>query len=217
MAIGPRIQIAKPKLLIVEGKDEEGFFSAAMSQHLSITDIQVLPIGGKQNLYGNLKALMLDPAFPAVTCVGVVRDADSTAPGAASTVTGHAATTTFTAIAGTLSSLGLPQPASHAAFTAGLPSVGVFVMPDGTNDGMLETLCINSCGAQNGFACVGGYFNCLAAAGVALPTNMHKAQAQAWLASRPEPGKRLGEAAQAGYWAWGSPAFSQLWAFIRHM
>lgn len=58
VAVPPRIQITKPKLLIVEGKDEEGFFSAAMSQHLSITDVQVLPIGGKQNLYGNLKALM---------------------------------------------------------------------------------------------------------------------------------------------------------------
>jgi hypothetical protein len=188
-----------------------------MSQHLSITDIQILPIGGKQNLYGNLKALMLDPAFPAVACLGVVRDADSTAPGAASAVAANAAAATFKAVTGVLSSLGLPHPAGHAAFTGRQPSVGVFVMPDGTNDGMLETLCMNSSGAQNGFACVGGFFNFLAAAGVAVTANMHKAQAQAWLASRPEPGKRLGEAAQASYWVWSDPAFSQLWAFIRQM
>lgn len=76
---------------------------------------------------------------------------------------------------------------------------------------------MNSAGAQNGFACVGGFFNCLSAAGVTPPTNMHKAQAQAWLASRPEPGKRLGEAAHASYWIWTDAAFSPLWAFIRQM
>ena len=90
-------------------------------------------------------------------------------------------------------------------------------MPDGTNDGMLETLCMSSAASQNGFACVGGFFNCMAASGVPLPSNMHKAQAQAWLASRPAPGKRLGEAAHASYWVWTDTAFSQLWAFIRQM
>ncbi len=46
------------------------------------------------------------------------------------------------------------------------------------------------------------------------PNNLDKARAHAWLASRPECDKRVGEAAQAGYRPWGSDAFRALWAFV---
>ena len=45
-------------------------------------------------------------------------------------------------------------------------------------------------------------------------TDLHKARAHAWLASRVEPDKRVGEAAQAGYWPWGADAFLDLWSFV---
>lgn len=35
-----------------------------------------------------------------------------------------------------------------------------------------------------------------------------------WLASEVEPEKRLGEAAEAGYWPWTSPAFDALRQFL---
>jgi len=31
------------------------------------------------------------------------------------------------------------------------------------------------------------------------------------------PDRRVGEAAQAGYWPWDSQAFDDLWAFLRSM
>ena len=58
--------ITLSKVLIVEGRDEELFFTAALKKHLSISDIQVLPIGGKTLLTGSLKALKNDPGFPIV-------------------------------------------------------------------------------------------------------------------------------------------------------
>ena len=58
-----KIKIVKPKLLIVEGMDEEKFFGAALREHLGISDIQVMPIGGKSKLTRSLEILVNDPQF----------------------------------------------------------------------------------------------------------------------------------------------------------
>jgi hypothetical protein len=110
----------------------------------------------------------------------------------------------------------LPCPAGHAQFTAGPPRVGIFVMPDGISDGMLETLCTASVSARPDYARVTDFFTCLQGH-AAAPNNMHKARAHAWLASRVEPGKRVGEAASAGYWPFADAAFADLWNFVRAM
>ena len=78
---------------------------------------------------------------------------------------------------------------------------------------MLETLCLLSVATLPEFPCVDGYLQCLQGHG-AVPNNLHKARAHAWLASRLEPDKRVGEAAQAGYWPWDADAFRDLWSFI---
>jgi hypothetical protein len=87
-------------------------------------------------------------------------------------------------------------------------------MPDGTSDGILETLCISSVSGEIEFACLTQFFACCQRHGV-VPNNMHKAHAHAWLACRPEPDKRVGEAALAGYWPFSNSAFDHLWTFIR--
>lgn len=206
------IKIVRPKLLIVEGRDEEMFFGAALQDHLGLTDIQVMPIGGKSKLPQSLAALVLDPAFPTVQSLAIIRDADVTAPGA----TVVSADQAFQSICGSLQRVNLPCPGAHGHFAAGSPRVGLFIIPNGVDDGMLETLCLQSVATLPEFSCVDGYFHCLQGHG-AVPNNLHKARAHAWLASRPEPDKRVGEAAQAGYWPWDSDAFRDLWAFIRSL
>ena len=47
-------KIQKPKLHIVEGRDDQLCFEAALPDHLGLTDIQVIPIGGKTLLTRNL-------------------------------------------------------------------------------------------------------------------------------------------------------------------
>lgn len=205
-------KIQRPKLLIVEGRDEEQFFTAAMRDHLGLTDIQIMPIGGKTLLTQNLAGLVNDPRFSNVQSLAVVRDADATAPG--STVS--SAAQAFQSVCGSLTHVGLPYPAAHGQFVDGPPRVGIFIVPNGVDDGMLETLCLLSVSTSPEFPCVDGYFQCLQGH-IPLPTNLHKARAHAWLASRLEPGKRVGEAAQAGYWTWDSNAFTELWSFIRSL
>lgn len=207
-------KIVKPRLLIVEGRDEEMFFDAALRDHLKRTDVQVLPIGGKTKLTQSLAALVNDASFPAVQSLAVIRDADSPiglGPAAGPPVS--EATRAFESIGYSLRHVNLPCPTVHGQFAAGPPRVGVFIIPNGVDDGMLESLCLLSVTASPGFSCLDDYFQCLQGHG-AVPNNMHKARAHAWLASRPEPDRRVGEAAQAGYWPWDSDAFKDLWAFI---
>jgi hypothetical protein len=211
------IKIDRPKLLVVEGRDEQQFFAAAMRDHLGLTDIQVMPIGGKTLLTANLAGLVNDPLFSSVQSLAVLRDADTPfghAPAASLATT--EATKAFQSVCGSLAHVGLPGPAAHGQFVNGPPRVGVFIVPNGVDDGMLETLCLLSVSTSPEFPCVDGYFQCLQGHGP-LPTNLHKARAHAWLASRIEPGKRVGEAAQAGYWPWDSDAFADLWSFIRSL
>jgi hypothetical protein len=61
------------------------------------------------------------------------------------------------------------------------------------------------------------YFECLQEQGLPWPRNRSKARVQTFLASRSEPGKRLGEAAQAGYWPWEDRAFEQVKDFLRQI
>lgn len=201
--------IVKSRLLVVEGRDEEMFFTAALRDHLGLADVQIIPSHGKARLAQILPALVNDPHFSMVQGLGVVRNADLTAPGSTDTSAARA----FQSVCGSLGRAGLPCPAGHGQFAAGPPRVGVFIIPNGVDDGMLETLCLVSVSSLPEFPCVDGYFRCLQGHG-AVPNNLHKARAHAWLASRAEPDKRVGEAAQAGYWPWASDAFRDLWAFI---
>jgi hypothetical protein len=203
------VSIVKPKILIVEGRDEESFFDAALRDHLGLTDIQIMPIGGKTQLTLNLTGLVNVAEFPIAQSLAVLRDADLTAPGAAIASAAQA----FQSVCGSLRPVGLPCPAAHGQFAAGPPRVGIFIVPNGVDDGMLETLCLMSVASLPEFPCVDGYFQCLQGHG-AVPNNLHKARAHAWLASRPEPDRRVGEAAQTGYWPWDSDAFRHLWSFI---
>lgn len=211
-------KILKTKLLLGEGKDEVEFFEALL-KHLGKTDTQALGYGGKPQLKGFLKALILDPAWPEVESLLITRDADFPREG----TTVAAARSTWLSVTDLLRSLDLPAPTVHGELTAGADSsvaaalrVGVFILPDGKRDGMLEDLCLDASAEDPAMPCLEAYFRCLEATGVTPPRNlMPKARAHAYLASRPAPDRRVGEAALKGYWPWGATAFAPLLAFVR--
>ena len=102
--------------------------------------------------------------------------------------------------------------------TGSNPQVIVMILPDGTSPGMLEDLCLQAVTADPGTGpamnCVGKYFECLESQAIPPPNNMSKARVHTYLASRPEPDLRLGEAAQEGYLPWNDPTFNQVRQFI---
>jgi len=63
--------------------------------------------------------------------------------------------------------------------------------------------------------CLDTYLRCIEEKRGAIPVHLlPKARAHAYLASRPTPDKRVGEAAMNGYWPWDAPAFAPLLAFV---
>ncbi len=196
------ISVVQPCVLVVEGEDDQRFFESLL-RHCGISGVQVLQTVGKSNLRGVLKALVRAPGFDKVHAVGVIRDADDD---------GKAA---FQSACDALVSAGLDRPAEHCEVTSGFPAVAVMIVPDCTR-GALEDLCLLFVTADSAIGCVDLFFSCLESAGV-RPRNLSKARVQAFLACRPVPGKRLGEAAQTGYWPLDAEVFEPARALFRKL
>jgi hypothetical protein len=83
---------------------------------------------------------------------------------------------------------------------------------------MLEDVCLKAVAADRASACVAQYFQCLAGVGM-VPAQNDRAKAwmHAFLASRPAPDVRLGEAAAKGYLPFGDAAFAPIVALPQAM
>ena len=90
-------------------------------------------------------------------------------------------------------------------------------MPDGNRTGMLESLCLDSVADDVAMECVKGFLACIEDRCGRVPKPIDKARTHMWLASREAPDKRLGEAAEAGYWPWNHAAFIGLVEFLRRI
>jgi hypothetical protein len=115
-----------------------------------------------------------------------------------------------------LENVQLITPQTSGSFGVGNPKVGVFILPDCQNSGMLEDLCLASVTADLAMPCVDDFIRCVENRG-RQPNNIAKARVHAWLASHIVPDKRLGEAALAGYWDWDSQAFGPLKQFLHQL
>jgi len=194
--------ITRPRLLVVEGTDARVFFDVLLEQMGLADAVQTQDFGGVNELPSFLRTLPVTSGFSQVTSLGIARDADSNARSA------------FQSVCGSLKRAGLRVPQQPMVAASGNPTVSVFVLPDCTSPGMLETLCLQSVESDPIMPCVAEYFDCVAANG-SVPGNMDKARLQALLASRSRPGLSLRDATKAGYWPWDSPVFDPLKQFLR--
>lgn len=195
-------QISKPRLLVVEGIEACVFFDALLKQMGLADTVQTQDFGGVNELSSFLRTLPGTSGFRQVTSLGIVRDAENNAQSA------------FQSVCGSLKRAELSVPQQPMVGASGSPKVSVFVLPDCSSPGMLETLCLQSVETDPVMSCVAEYFECVEANGI-LPNNTDKARLHAFLASRNKPGLRLGEAAAKGYWPWDSPVFDPLRQFLR--
>ncbi len=203
MPTAPRIRITAPAILVVEGKDEESFFSA-LADDLALTVLQVLGIGGKTQLRANLKALRDAPGFASVDSLGIVRDANNDPR------------TAFQSVCDALRDSDLTAPPEVARPAGRNPQVTVLILPDAQRPGMLEDLCLEAVREDPTTPCVDEFFSCVEER-TQLPTELSKAKVHAFLSSRPKPDLRLGEAAQKGYWPFDNTAFDTVKKFLREL
>ncbi len=198
------IPIRETKVIAVEGKEEVFFFSAVLN-HLNLAGIQVLDYKGTSQLRPYLNALKSTRGFDRIISLGVVRDANASAPNA------------LQHVQDALRNSGLPIPPAHLVPIEGSPKVTVLIMPNGINPGALEDLCLASVSTNPIITCVDQYFQCIQTRTQPLPSNMAKARVHTFLASKPNPELRLGVAAQAGYWPLDNPAFDDLKQFLNSL
>jgi hypothetical protein len=194
-------RIEKPKLLIVEGKDEESFLGA-LTAHLGLNDIQVAGVGGKKNIRPALKAIVKEPPFSKVESLGVTRDAD-TDPKAA-----------FKSVESALAGAGLPSPKKPLQPAKGHPRVNVMIFPSPDRKGALEDLCLEAIGLDTANTCVDEFFDCLQDKESAWPKELSKARVRVFLSSREDPTLPLGLAAMKGYWPFDHEVFEPLRQFL---
>jgi hypothetical protein len=198
-------RITHSKLLLGEGEEESRFFGALL-KHIDLTGIQVAQTGGKgERMHRFLKTLPSLPGFSLLSSLGVARDAD------------HDTAAAFQSVCDGLRSADLDAPSGPGIWTSGPLRIGVFILPDCTSEGMLETLCLKSVANDQAMRCVEGYFECVQREADRMPGNMWKARTHAWLSSQVIPDKRLGEAAEAGYWPFDAPAFIELRGFLQQL
>ena len=204
--IEEKLKIVKPKLLIVEGRDEEEFFDALL-ENLEISDVQVAGVGGKTKIRPNLKTLKTtDPHFARVTSLGIIRDADKD----------HQAA--FIAVQDALKAAGLPCPEKPLVSTKTLPKVKVMILPPGASRGSLEDICLGSVKDDPAMPCVDDYFGCLEARGFGIPVkDFVKAKARVFLSSREDPTLALGIAAKKGYWPLEATELDSIKDFLRSL
>ena len=204
---GHGTRIRSDRLLLVEGRDEVNLFDALMKHCLGAgPTVQVIDAGGKDRFPKNLRALSTAArARPSLRAIGVVRDADDDAAGAVGSVCDH------------VRNVGYEPPAVHGEFSDAVPSIGVFIVPDGTEPGAVETLCRRSREGDEVAKCVDEYLRCLDGNQAMRSTNEAKSFAHAYLAAMEDPVARVGEGAKQGVWDFESAAFAELSEFIRKL
>lgn len=198
MPIDANLEIKKPSLLVVEGYDELFFFSALI-RRLRLQNIQIMPpYEGKTNLRDYLEGLKTTTGYAAnVISLGIERDANGDSSAA------------FQSAQSALRAAKFHVPSRPLVTEGRRPKVTVMIVSE-----MLDDLCLRTVGNDSAMVCVDRYFQCLRQNQIPPPRNMYKAKVQAFLASRRRAGLRLGEAAHAGYWPFGSSALDEAKDFL---
>ena len=129
-----KIRIESNKLLIIEGKDEEFFFKALL-KHENIDNFQIIGAGGKDRFPQQLRIVVnLQNFSEVVDTLGFVRDAEQ-----------NKANSAFSSICDQLRRNNLPVPTSiNEVIEEEGRRIGIFIMPNNSDEGMLEDLCIES-------------------------------------------------------------------------
>ena len=191
-------------LLVVEGKDEYNFFTSLI-RHLSLTDIQIVDVKGKDNFKNEFPLLVQSENFYGIVKkIGFVRDAEE-----------KEATAAFQSICGILKTYDLPVPhAPNTVIGQNGRKAAIFIMPNNKDSGMLEDLCIESRKTDPVWNCVEAFIKCYCPLIEKDTYNSSKAKIGAFLSTRVPIEKELGFAAQHHVWDFNNPCFNPVKDFL---
>ncbi|GAB6391493.1 MAG: hypothetical protein MdMp014T_0866 [Treponematales bacterium] len=197
--------IYSANVLAVEGKDEQNFFESLL-KFLNISGVQIIDVGGKDAFSTKLRLyLQSDGALDKIRNIGFIRDAE-----------GHNAASAFQSICSVLRKYSLPTPQSVCEIAEqNNKRVGIFIMPNNNDCGMLEDLCLTSLSESNILPCIDGFIDCykgkINTSQKYIPA---KAKVLAYLSAQTPIVNSLGLAAKQGVWDFNNPAFAEIKNFL---
>ncbi|MDE0518946.1 MAG: hypothetical protein OXH36_05260 [Bdellovibrionales bacterium] len=202
--------IKEEKVLFVEGKDEETFFTVLLKKY-GLQEIQIIQSGGKEQFSFIFPEIIKIPGFSKIRSLAVIQDADKSTQAV------------FQSVCYTLEkeNLGIPGEISH--FTSTTPQVGIFTLPDGKNSGNLESLCLSTVQSENITDCIEPFINCVKQktsvknTKYKFPRNLNKAKCKAFLSAMEEDTSALGIAAEKGYWNLDSDKLNPVLDFLKKL
>lgn len=195
-------------VLVVEGYSDLAFYAEFLEHIGRHPGVFIEDVEGKGNMRRALKALITPELLREKTHIGVIVDADQNAQGA------------FESIRNTLLQLTGAAVASHATWSTA-PNygcqVGVFIAPNGTDSGEVETLVWDAWSGANenlrATACIEQYLTCMAGL-QRLPQSLDKARLGSLLAILNDEDARLGPGAQRRIFDFNNPKFDSLREFL---
>ncbi len=203
-----KIRLESDRILAVEGKDECNFFEALI-KYEKINGIQIIDIGGKDKIKTEFPLLINLEGFTDVNALGFIRDAEE-----------NQAISAFASICYILKHNGFPAPDTiNSICNEQNIRIGIFIMPNNIDKGMLEDLCLESVKDKPVFKCVDHYIECclqcLGENGKNI--NISKAKIQTYLSVKKPIANSLGIAAIKGYWNFGNDCFSDIKQFLHNL
>ena len=223
--------ITSKKVLFVEGQDEINFFGELL-KYIRIPDVQIISYDGKDNLKNELKTITKIPNFSKVQLFGIVRDADNNIEGA------------FKSICQILKNNNYMPPDKPNTFSSGAPKVGIYIMPNNKDDGMLEDLCLKTVEDSPLIECIDELIECANlmyengkvkeffekydyfknkevyrknfSKSNGKIKNIAKAKAQAYLSVMPKIVSSVGVGTEKGYWNLESEELNDLKEFLEY-
>lgn len=198
------------KLIAVEGQDEVLFFDALL-KFLNVAAVEVREVGGKNKFEAKLASFVKLRGFDDIESIAFVCDADN-----------DGAQRAFERLTNIIERVinreesfsgGLVIPSTMSEFSNGDPRIGIYVMPNNLDNGMLENLCLETVESDRSTECVNTFMECALQLDK-KPKSEPKARVQTFLAAKEEIVNRLGLGAQKGYWNFDSPVLDELKSFI---
>ena len=193
------------RVLIVEGYSDLLFYAEFLESVGKHGSVFIKEFGGKEDLLIKLEDFITPLLLAEKVKIGVIVDGDGNPGGA------------FTSVQNKLAELTRQTVPAAGSWTGGQPSIGVFITPDGTASGEIETLVWSAWCAdptnEPMKACIEQYRDCVATAGFKAHS-ADKGLISTLLAIRYDEDPRLGPGARTGVFNFDAPEFAGLRGFL---
>lgn len=167
----------KNRVLIVEGKGDEYFFTKFLEYLGKREEVHIVDCEGKDNLATRHSNILNDDNYSLVKHIGIVLDNDYPDERNGKSAFETALAAIDTANNGFVEnnpnlSRRLSKPQQARKVTSDIPYVSMLLLPSDNDDGMIENLILKAVGKDNIMDCVDGYLACLARDG--LKAKVHR-------------------------------------------